>query len=132
MADVIRGSLSLHVGTSQQRPEGAIIPGVYAVFPPTLPRSTNDPTQRLHRSLPSSNTCDPTVAAPSQVCVMIHSGSRGLGHQVATDALVEMERAMARDKIRTNDRQVGGHTPRSGGWGPARCQSLSLRVGPPG
>ena len=27
-----------------------------------------------------------------QVCVMIHSGSRGLGHQVATDALVEMER----------------------------------------
>jgi tRNA-splicing ligase RtcB (3'-phosphate/5'-hydroxy nucleic acid ligase) len=28
-----------------------------------------------------------------QVCIMIHSGSRGLGHQVATDALVEMERA---------------------------------------
>lgn len=26
--------------------------------------------------------------------VMIHSGSRGLGHQVATDALVDMERAM--------------------------------------
>ena len=25
-----------------------------------------------------------------QVCVMIHSGSRGLGHQVATDALVQM------------------------------------------
>lgn len=41
-----------------------------------------------------------------QVCVMIHSGSRGLGHQVATDALVEMERAMARDGIRTNDRQL--------------------------
>jgi hypothetical protein len=28
--------------------------------------------------------------------------------QVATDALVEMERAMARDKIATNDRQVRG------------------------
>merc|ERR1711988_1410507 len=41
-----------------------------------------------------------------QVCVMIHSGSRGLGHQVATDALVEMERAMGRDGIRTNDRQL--------------------------
>lgn len=41
-----------------------------------------------------------------QVCVMIHSGSRGLGHQVATDALVAMEQAMARDKIHTNDRQV--------------------------
>ncbi len=37
---------------------------------------------------------------------MIHSGSRGLGHQVATDALVAMERAMARDGIRINDRQV--------------------------
>ena len=30
---------------------------------------------------------------------MIHSGSRGLGHQVATDALVAMEKAMKRDGI---------------------------------
>lgn len=37
---------------------------------------------------------------------MIHSGSRGLGHQVATDSLVEMERAMARDQIVVNDRQL--------------------------
>ena len=37
---------------------------------------------------------------------MIHSGSRGLGHQVATDALTSMERAMARDSIQTNDRQL--------------------------
>ncbi len=85
----------------------------------------------------------------AQVCIMIHSGSRGLGHQVcvcmcvcvclfvracvcacgrtcgtrahthvharvgpaagtqvATDALVAMEKAMARDKITTNDRQL--------------------------
>lgn len=41
-----------------------------------------------------------------QVVIMIHSGSRGLGHQVATDALVSMERAMARDGIVTNDRQL--------------------------
>ena len=41
-----------------------------------------------------------------QVCIMIHSGSRGLGHQVATDALLDMERAMERDGIRTNDRQL--------------------------
>uniref|UniRef100_A0A674BA23 3'-phosphate/5'-hydroxy nucleic acid ligase n=1 Tax=Salmo trutta TaxID=8032 RepID=A0A674BA23_SALTR len=41
-----------------------------------------------------------------QVCVMIHSGSRGLGHQVATDALVAMEKAMKRDKIQVNDRQL--------------------------
>lgn len=37
---------------------------------------------------------------------MIHSGSRGLGHQVATDALVAMESAMSRDGIHTNDRQL--------------------------
>ena len=37
---------------------------------------------------------------------MIHSGSRGLGHQVATDALVEMEKAMGRDDILPNDRQL--------------------------
>lgn len=41
-----------------------------------------------------------------QVCVMIHSGSRGFGHQVATDALLEMEKSMKRDKITLNDRQL--------------------------
>ncbi|XP_064632747.1 RNA-splicing ligase RtcB homolog [Lineus longissimus] len=41
-----------------------------------------------------------------QVCVMIHSGSRGFGHQVATDALVAMEKAMKRDHIDVNDRQL--------------------------
>ena len=37
---------------------------------------------------------------------MIHCGSRGFGHQVATDALVAMEKAMKRDKIEVNDRQL--------------------------
>lgn len=41
-----------------------------------------------------------------QVVLMIHSGSRGLGHQVATDALIEMEKAMRRDNITPNDRQL--------------------------
>lgn len=41
-----------------------------------------------------------------QVCIMIHTGSRGLGHQIATDALTVMERAMARDRIQLNDRQL--------------------------
>uniref|UniRef100_A0A7R9TXY5 RNA-splicing ligase RtcB homolog n=1 Tax=Prasinoderma coloniale TaxID=156133 RepID=A0A7R9TXY5_9VIRI len=41
-----------------------------------------------------------------QVVVMLHSGSRGLGHQVATDALTAMERAMKRDGISVNDRQL--------------------------
>jgi tRNA-splicing ligase RtcB len=41
-----------------------------------------------------------------QVVVMIHSGSRGLGHQVATDALQQMERAMSKQGIELNDRQL--------------------------
>lgn len=46
------------------------------------------------------------IEETGQVCVMIHSGSRGFGHQVATDALALMEKAMKRDKIVTNDRQL--------------------------
>ncbi|KAA3674137.1 tRNA-splicing ligase RtcB (3'-phosphate/5'-hydroxy nucleic acid ligase) [Paragonimus westermani] len=42
----------------------------------------------------------------NQIVLMIHCGSRGMGHQVATDALVVMERAMKRDKIDVNDRQL--------------------------
>jgi tRNA-splicing ligase RtcB (3'-phosphate/5'-hydroxy nucleic acid ligase) len=41
-----------------------------------------------------------------QVCVMIHSGSRGLGHQVCTDHVRTMEPAMARYGIRVPDRQL--------------------------
>lgn len=48
------------------------------------------------------------IEGVGQVCVMIHSGSRGLGHQVATDALTAMEGAMDRDTSlrRINDRQL--------------------------
>ena len=38
--------------------------------------------------------------------LVLCSGSRGLGHQVATDALIEMEAAMVRDNLVTNDRQL--------------------------
>ncbi len=41
-----------------------------------------------------------------QVCVMIHSGSRGLGHQVCTDFLRDMERSAGRDRIELPDRQL--------------------------
>eukprot|EP01135_Chromosphaera_perkinsii_P008279 Nk52_evm1s1229 gene=Nk52_evmTU1s1229 len=41
-----------------------------------------------------------------QVVVMIHSGSRGLGHQVATDALVAMEKEMRESGMEVNDRQL--------------------------
>ncbi len=43
---------------------------------------------------------------PGQVTVMIHSGSRGLGHQVCDDALREMGQAMQRYRLRLPDRQL--------------------------
>jgi tRNA-splicing ligase RtcB (3'-phosphate/5'-hydroxy nucleic acid ligase) len=41
-----------------------------------------------------------------QVCVMIHCGSRGLGHQVCSDHVQIMDRAMARYQITVPDRQL--------------------------
>lgn len=41
-----------------------------------------------------------------QVCVMIHSGSRGLGHQVCSDHVDRMAAAMARYGIVVPDRQL--------------------------
>ncbi|MBE0656458.1 MAG: RtcB family protein [Bryobacteraceae bacterium] len=43
---------------------------------------------------------------PSQVVVLIHSGSRGLGHQVCTDALQQIGGAMKRYGITLPDRQL--------------------------
>jgi tRNA-splicing ligase RtcB len=44
--------------------------------------------------------------ARGQVCVMIHCGSRGLGHQVCTDHVRVMEHAMPRYRISVPDRQL--------------------------
>nr|QLJ96316.1 RtcB family protein [Micromonospora carbonacea] len=41
-----------------------------------------------------------------QVVVMIHSGSRGLGHQICTDHVRAMERSMPRHGIEVPDRQL--------------------------
>ncbi len=43
---------------------------------------------------------------PGQVTVMIHTGSRGLGHQVCTDYLKLTERALRRYGINVPDRQL--------------------------
>ncbi len=43
---------------------------------------------------------------PDQVCILIHTGSRGLGHQVCTDYVARMDRAMAEHGIRLPDRQL--------------------------
>ncbi|MEE8491839.1 MAG: RtcB family protein [Acidimicrobiia bacterium] len=44
--------------------------------------------------------------AEGMVCVMIHCGSRGLGHQTCTDQLQVMGPAMARHQITVPDRQL--------------------------
>jgi tRNA-splicing ligase RtcB len=54
---------------------------------------------------------DPAAAAAlglfkTQVVVFIHCGSRGLGHQVCTDHVAVMDRAMARYEIEVPDRQL--------------------------
>jgi tRNA-splicing ligase RtcB len=43
---------------------------------------------------------------PGQVCVMIHTGSRGLGHQICTDHVRAMDKAMASYGISVPDRQL--------------------------
>ncbi|WP_182909313.1 RtcB family protein [Microbispora sp. H13382] len=43
---------------------------------------------------------------PGQVCVMIHCGSRGLGHQICTDHVRAMDKAMISYGIRVPDRQL--------------------------
>ncbi|WP_280524356.1 RtcB family protein [Mycobacterium shimoidei] len=44
--------------------------------------------------------------AEGRVCVMIHTGSRGLGHQICTDHVRQMEAAMSRYGITVPDRQL--------------------------
>lgn len=43
---------------------------------------------------------------PGQICVMIHCGSRGLGHQICTDHVRIMETTMSRHGIAVPDRQL--------------------------
>lgn len=43
---------------------------------------------------------------PDQVTIMIHSGSRGLGHQIATDYLRIFEKALDKYKISIPDQQL--------------------------
>jgi len=43
---------------------------------------------------------------PGRVTVLIHSGSRGLGHQVCTEFVKRMDAALARHRIELPDRQL--------------------------
>jgi tRNA-splicing ligase RtcB len=46
------------------------------------------------------------IEAEGQVCVMLHCGSRGFGHQVATDALKVFDAAMKKYGIAVLDREL--------------------------
>jgi len=46
------------------------------------------------------------ITHEGQIMVMVHTGSRGLGHQVASDYLMIMERAMRKYGIRPPDREL--------------------------
>ncbi len=58
------------------------------------------------------NVFDPVAAKafgidrPNQVCVMIHCGSRGFGHQIATDYLKAFIPIMVKHGIRTGDKEL--------------------------
>ncbi len=74
-----------------------------------------------------AEVCDAAAARTmglqqDQVCVMIHSGSRGLGYQVCEDALTLFQKAPARYGITLPDRQLAcarcTATRGSSTWGP--------------
>jgi tRNA-splicing ligase RtcB len=46
------------------------------------------------------------IEREGQVCVMLHCGSRGFGHQIGTDYLRRFDAAMARHGITVNDREL--------------------------
>jgi tRNA-splicing ligase RtcB len=46
------------------------------------------------------------VASPGQICVMLHCGSRGFGHQIGTDYLRLFDQAMKRYGISVKDREL--------------------------
>ncbi|MEM2636855.1 MAG: RtcB family protein [Candidatus Korarchaeota archaeon] len=46
------------------------------------------------------------ITHEGQITVMVHTGSRGLGHQVATDYLREMEQYISRNNIWLPDKQL--------------------------
>jgi tRNA-splicing ligase RtcB len=64
-----------------------------------------------------------------QVTVLIHTGSRGLGHQVCTDWVGTMDRAMARYDIVVPDRQLACaplSSPEGRGYFAAMCAAANF------
>ena len=47
------------------------------------------------------------IHTPDQIVIMVHCGSRGFGHQIATDYLKVFDQAMKRYNITVKDRELG-------------------------
>ncbi|MCA1818441.1 MAG: RtcB family protein [Thermoplasmatota archaeon] len=52
------------------------------------------------------DACKAFGVEPGQVCVMIHTGSRGLGHQVCEDHVRDLQSVVVREGIALPDRQL--------------------------
>jgi tRNA-splicing ligase RtcB len=61
------------------------------------------------------------IEGPGQVMVLVHTGSRGYGHQVCSDYLRIMERVIAREGIRLPDRELA--------YGPVRAEEVRNYLG---
>ena len=52
------------------------------------------------------------ITGPGQIVIMVHCGSRGFGHQVATDYLQKFDKVMQDKNIKINDRELScAHCP---------------------
>ncbi len=70
--------------------------------------------------------------AEDQIVVLIHTGSRGLGHQVCTDYLAQMGAAMKKYKITLPDRQLACvpiHSPEGQSYLGAMCAAANFAWG---
>ena len=47
------------------------------------------------------------ITGKDQIVIMVHCGSRGFGHQIATDYLKIFDKAMQKYNIKVNDRELG-------------------------
>ena len=62
--------------------------------------------QRVHDVVDPAFAKQQGITDPDQVCIMIHSGSRGFGHQIATDYLKIQEKSIEKYGITLPDRQL--------------------------